>query len=123
MIIAIRAVGPTVDVLRRHYGVDHLHESGWSMDFSSNSCLFHGIIRYGVVEAGDARVIFNIRTFGRIVWIEGLPLKCKGTREYVRKPPSIPLARETAGVRECGAIYGVSCLGKFTQTEMRHGYL
>ena len=23
--------------------------------------------------------------------------KCKGTREYVRKPPSLPLARETAG--------------------------
>ena len=32
-----------------------------------------------------------------------LPLQCKGTREYVRKPPSLPLARETAGVRECGA--------------------
>ena len=29
--------------------------------------------------------------------------KCKCTREYVRKPPSFPLAREMAGVRECGA--------------------
>ena len=32
-----------------------------------------------------------------------LPLKGKGTREYVRKPPSLPLARETAGARESGA--------------------
>ena len=32
-----------------------------------------------------------------------LPCKCKGTREYARKPPSLPLARETTGVRECGA--------------------
>ena len=29
----------------------------------------------------------------------GLPLKCKGKREYVRKPPPLPLARETAGAR------------------------
>ena len=27
----------------------------------------------------------------------------KGTREYVRKLPLLPLAWETAGVRECGA--------------------
>ena len=32
-----------------------------------------------------------------------LPRKCKGTREYVHKPPLLLLARETAGVRECGA--------------------
>ena len=32
-----------------------------------------------------------------------LPCKCKGTREYVHKPPLLPLAQETAGVRECGA--------------------
>ena len=32
-----------------------------------------------------------------------LPLKCKGTREYVREPPSFLLAQETAGVRKCGA--------------------
>ena len=32
-----------------------------------------------------------------------LPHKCKGMREYVRKPPPSPLARDTAGARECGA--------------------
>ena len=31
------------------------------------------------------------------------PRKCKGTREYVRKPLLLLLAHETAGVRECGA--------------------
>ena len=32
-----------------------------------------------------------------------LPRKCKGMREYVRKPPPSPLARDTAGAREYGA--------------------
>ena len=34
---------------------------------------------------------------------EVLPRRCKGMREYVRKPPPFPLARNTAGARECGA--------------------
>ena len=33
-----------------------------------------------------------------------LPRRCKGMREYVRKPPPFPLARDTAGAREFGAI-------------------
>ena len=32
-----------------------------------------------------------------------LPRKCKGMREYVHKPTPSPLARDTAGARECGA--------------------
>ena len=32
-----------------------------------------------------------------------LPSRCKGMREYVHKPPPFPLARDTAGARECGA--------------------
>ena len=28
-----------------------------------------------------------------------LPRRCKGMREYVRKPPPFPLARDTAGAR------------------------
>ena len=71
MIIAVPAVGPAVDIVRCHYGVDHLHESGWSMDFPSNSCLFHRVIQYDFVAIGDARVIPNIRSFGRVVYIEG----------------------------------------------------
>ena len=45
-------------------------------------------------------------TFGGLVVLFELGIlsrKCKGTREYVRKPPPLPLAWETAGVRECGA--------------------
>ena len=71
MIIAIRAVGPAIDVIRHHYGEDHLYKWGWSMDFSSNSRMSHGIIRYGIVAVSDGRVISNIRTFGRVVWIGG----------------------------------------------------
>ena len=33
-----------------------------------------------------------------------LPRRCKGMRKYVRKPPPFPLARDTAGAGECGAI-------------------
>ena len=58
MIIVKRAVGPAVDVVRRHYGVDHLHESCGRMDFLSNSSLFQSSIRYYFVAIGDARVFF-----------------------------------------------------------------
>ena len=68
----IRAAGPAVDVVRRHYVMDHLHESGWSMDFPSNSCLFHGIIRYDFVAVCDVCATSNIcrPTFVRVVLIE-----------------------------------------------------
>ena len=68
------------------------------MDFSSNSSLFHDSIRYNFVAIGDFRVISNIGVLVVSVVLGVLPRKCKGTREYVRKPPSLPLARETAGV-------------------------
>ena len=45
-------------------------------------------------------------TFGGLVVsfkLRVLSRKCKGRREYVRKPPALPLAQETAGIRECGA--------------------
>ena len=52
-------------------------------------------------------VIFKLfLTFGGLVVsfeLGDLTRKCKGTREYVRKPPPLPLARETAGIHECGA--------------------
>ena len=62
--------------------------------------------------------IITIRAVGHAVdvlrlfvsfWSRILP-----TREYVCKPASFPLARETAGdnVRECSDLYGVVCLGK-----------
>ena len=66
-----------------------------------------------VVLAGTSDITLSLSaivesylTFGclRVSLVGGvLPLKCKGTREYVRKPSSLSLVRETAGVRECGA--------------------
>ena len=71
MIIAIRAAGPTVDIVSRHYGVNHLHESCGSVDFSSSSSLFHGDIRFNFVAMGDVRVISTIRCFGCVGCIRG----------------------------------------------------
>ena len=45
-------------------------------------------------------------TFGGLVvsfQLRVLTCRCKGTPEYVRKPPPLPLARETARIRKCGA--------------------
>ena len=45
-------------------------------------------------------------TFGGLVVLFEfgvLSRRCKGTREYVCKPPLLPLPQETAGIRECGA--------------------
>ena len=85
IITSVRAVGPAIDVVRRHFGVDHLHEPGGSL---SNSSLLHGCVRYNFVAISDIQIVFNIRLFARSLVGEVLPLKCKGTREYVRKPPS-----------------------------------
>ena len=37
IITSVRADGPAIDVARRHYGVDHLHDLGGSLDCMSNS--------------------------------------------------------------------------------------
>ena len=52
-IITIRAVGPTVNVIGCHYGMDHLYKSSRCMNFASYSCLFHGIIRCIFIAVGD----------------------------------------------------------------------
>ena len=96
-IIAVWAVGPAVDIVRRYYGVDHLHILCGSMNFLSSSSLFHGSIQYNFVAIGDVQVISNIWYLG-VSGLLGVWLRnSKGTRKYVRKPPSLPLARETAG--------------------------
>ena len=74
IIIAIQAVGPAVDVVRRYYGVDHLHKSCGSMDFSSNCSLFHDSIQYNFVAIGDVRVISNIRYLRGVGCTRGLTL-------------------------------------------------
>ena len=71
IITSVRAVGPAIDVVRRHYGVDHLHEPSGSLDCSSNSSLLHGYVRYNFVAIGDIRIISNIRLFERIGCMKG----------------------------------------------------
>ena len=97
------AVGPAIDVVRCNYGVNHLHESGRSLDYSSDSSFSHCLVGRNFVAISDIRMF----AFGRVDYgvssTRVLPRRCKGMREYVRKPPPFPLARDTVGARECGA--------------------
>ena len=61
IIITVSAVGPAIDVARRHYGVDHLHELGRSLDCSSDSCFPHSCVRRNFVAISDIRAILFIR--------------------------------------------------------------
>ena len=92
-----------IDVVRRHYGVNHLHEPGRSLYYSSDSSFSHCLV---------GRNFLRLAIFARLLLVESitasaapgvLPRKCKGMREYVRKPPPFPLVRDMAGARECGA--------------------
>ena len=96
------AVGPAIDVVRRNYGSNHLHEPGRSLDYS----LF--VFR----AVWSVEIFSRLAIFAWLLLVESitasaapgvLPRRCKGMREYVRKPPPFPLVRDTAGARECGA--------------------
>ena len=63
IIITVRAVDPAIDVVRRHYGVDHLHEPGRSLDCSSDSGFPHGCFRRNFVAISDIRTISCILVF------------------------------------------------------------
>ena len=63
IIIMVRAVGHAIDVVRRHYGVDHLHEPGWSLDCLSDSDFPHGCVRRNFVTISDIQTISCIRVF------------------------------------------------------------
>ena len=94
------SVGPDIDGVRRHYGVNHLHEPGRSLNYST----FRTVLS---VEIFSRLAIFTWLLLVESITASAapgvLPRKCKGMREYVRKPPPFPLARDTAGARECGA--------------------
>ena len=99
----MHAVGPAIDVVRRHYGVNRLHEPGRSLDCSSDSSFSHYLVGRNFFTISDIRTV----AFGRVDY--GISStrgkhRCKGMREYVRKPPLFPLVRDTAGAREGGAI-------------------
>ena len=97
------AVGPAIDVVRRNYGVNRLpNRAGvwiirptlvfctvWSVEIFSRLAIFACLRLVESITASAAPGV--------------LPRRCKGMREYVRKPPPFPLARDTAGARGCGA--------------------
>ena len=63
IIITVCAAGPAMDVGRRHYGMDHLHEPGRSRDCSSDPGFPHGCVRRNFVAINDIRTISCIRVF------------------------------------------------------------
>ena len=95
IVILRYAVGPAIDVVRRNYGVNHPHESGRSLDYSSDSSFSDCLV------GRNFSLLFVESIAASAPGV--LPRRCKGMQEYVRKPPPFPLARDTAGARECGA--------------------
>ena len=58
----MHAVGPTIDVVRRHYGVNDLHEPGRSLDYSSDSSFSHCLVGQNFFVISDIRMV----AFGRV---------------------------------------------------------
>ena len=48
----MHAVRPAIYIVGRHYGVNHLHEPGRSLDYSSDSCFSHCLVSAVPVSAG-----------------------------------------------------------------------
>ena len=71
IITSVRAVGPAVDVVRRHYGMDHQHEPGGSLDCSSNSSRPRRYVRYNFIAISDGWIVLNIRLFARVACRRG----------------------------------------------------
>ena len=58
----MHAVGPAIDVVRRNYGVNHLHEPGRSLDYSSDSSFSHCLVVRNFFAISDIRTV----AFGRV---------------------------------------------------------
>ena len=58
----MNAVGPAIDVVRRHYGVNHLHEPGRSLDYSSDSSFSHCLVGRNFFAISDILMV----AFGRV---------------------------------------------------------
>ena len=103
MIIAIRAVGPIVDVVMRYMAWTICTNRAGIWIFRPTRVCFTVVSDIILSLSEMFELFLTSGVLGVSVVLGVLPCKCKGTREYVRKPPSLPLAQETAGVRECGA--------------------
>ena len=56
IVITRYAVGPAIDVIRRNYGVNHLHESGRSLDYWSDSSFSHCLVGRNFFAISDIRM-------------------------------------------------------------------
>ena len=56
------AVGPAIDVVRRNYGVNHPHEPGRSLDYSSDSSFSRCLVGRNFFAISDIRMV----AFGRV---------------------------------------------------------
>ena len=84
IINTVHAVGPAIDVVRRHYGVNHLHELGRSLDYSSVS---------GFCTIVSVEILSRLAIFERLLLFESitvsaapgvLPRICKGMQDRRR---------------------------------------
>ena len=56
------AVRPAIYIIGRHYGVNHLHEPGRSLDYSSDSSFSHCLVGRNFFAISDIRMV----AFGRV---------------------------------------------------------
>ena len=56
IVITRYAVGPAIDVVRRNYGVNHLHKSSRSLDYSSDSSFSHCLVGRNFFAISDMRM-------------------------------------------------------------------
>ena len=88
-------MGTAVYVIRRHYCINQLHESGWS--------LFISVIRFRFTAMGSIFTAANVGLFVRFD-----RMRCFANVEVcvstLEKLPMSPLAQETMVVLECGTL-------------------
>ena len=70
----MHAVRPAIYIVGRHYGVNHLHEPGRSLDYSSDSSFSHCLVGRNFVAISDIRMVAWLASAAPGV----LPRRCKG---------------------------------------------
>ena len=84
--------------------MNQLHESDGGVDLSANTCLYKlRIYRDSTVFIGITITLIVVRVFCEVQTSTSF-LKCKGMREYARRPSYFPLARKVMAVLACGTL-------------------
>ena len=103
IVITRYSAGPAIDIIGRDYGVNHLHKLSRSLDCASDSSFSHCLVGQNFSRLAIFACLLFVESIMASAAPGVLPRRCKGMREYVRKPPPFPIARDAAGARECGA--------------------